>query len=805
MNPKKFIPTIVAIVIFIAASLIYFHPVLKGKKIPQSDITQFQGMVKEICDFRAENNTEPYWTGASFSGMPAYQISAYYPNDFVRSLDTLIRFLPRPADYTFLYFLSFFVLMLALKVEWRLGVLGALAFGFSTYLIIIFIPGHNAKAHAIGYMPLVLAGILWVFQRKYIVGFLVTVLSMALEIYANHIQMTYYLGFCLLILGVVEGIHAIKQKTLPIFLKQVLIILGAVILGVGANSPRLLAMKEYADASTRGKSELTINPDGSPKEATKGLDKDYITQYSYAKLETFNLFIPGFMGGGTVEKLDKNSEFYKLLEEKAGKKVADDYSKQVLTYWGDQPIVEAPAYIGAVIFFLFFLGIFLVKGRLKQWLVTATVFSVLLSWGRNFEFLTNFFIDYVPLYNKFRAVSSIQVIAELCVPILGILALKNFFLPEISMDEKKNTLKKAVYFFGGLIVFGFFAAHFSATFEGLRDDNYKDLPGLIDAVIADRKALLFSDSIRSIIFMLISATLLWFVLQNKLKQVFVFVGLGLLILVDQISVNKRYLNADDFVSARKVEKPFTTSEADKLILEDKSHFRVANFSTNLMEDGTTSYFHQSIGGYHAAKMRRYEELFEYQIAKQNMQVLNMLNTKYFIIPDNSGVLQVQQNPEINGNVWFVNSLEKVQNATQEISALDSLDTKTTAVVDVSKFSELKNFTIKRDTTATIFLEKYGVTNVTYQSTSQNEQLAVFSEIFYDKGWNAYIDGELVPHFRVNYVLRGLKIPAGNHTVIFKFEPKVIQQGSFISLTSYVLLLLISLGWVFYEKKKGIKN
>ena len=805
MNPKKFIPTIVAIVIFIAASLIYFHPVLKGQKIPQSDITQFQGMVKEISDFRAENDAEPYWTGASFSGMPAYQISAYYPNDFVRSLDTLIRFLPRPADYTFLYFLSFFVLMLALKVEWRLGVLGALAFGFSTYLIIIFIPGHNAKAHAIGYMPLVLAGILWVFQRKYIVGFLVTGLSMALEIYANHIQMTYYLGFCLLILGVVEGIHAIKQKTLPIFLKQVLIILGAVILGVGANSPRLLAMKEYADASTRGKSELTINPDGSPKEATKGLDKDYITQYSYAKLETFNLFIPGFMGGGTVEKLDKNSEFYKLLEEKAGKKVADDYSKQVLTYWGDQPIVEAPAYIGAVIFFLFFLGIFLVKGRLKQWLVTATVFSVLLSWGRNFEFLTNFFIDYVPLYNKFRAVSSIQVIAELCVPILGILALKNFFSPEISMDEKKNALKKAVCFFGGLIVFGFFAAHFSATFEGLRDDNYKDLPGLIDAVIADRKALLFSDSIRSIIFMLISATLLWFVLQNKLKEVFVFVGLGLLILVDQISVNKRYLNADDFVSARKVEKPFTASEADKLILEDKSHFRVANFSTNLMEDGTTSYFHQSIGGYHAAKMRRYEELFEYQIAKQNMQVLNMLNTKYFIIPDNSGVLQVQQNPEINGNVWFVNSLEKVQNATQEISALDSLDTKTTAVVDVSKFSELKNFTIKRDTTATIFLEKYGVTNVTYQSTSQKEQLAVFSEIYYDKGWNAYIDGELVPHFRVNYVLRSLKIPAGNHTIIFKFEPKVIQQGSFISLTSYVLLLLISLGWVFYEKKKGIKN
>lgn len=805
MNVKKLIPAIVAIIIFIVASVMYFHPVLKGQKIPQSDITQFQGMVKEINDFRAENDAEPYWTGASFSGMPAYQISAYYPYDFVRSLDKIIRFLPRPADYIFLYFLSFFVLMLALKVEWRLGILGALAFGFSTYLIIIFIPGHNAKAHAIGYMPLVLAGILWVFQKKYVLGFLVTGVAMALEIFANHIQMTYYLGFCLLILGIVEGIHAIKQKVLPEFLKQVSIILVAVILGVGANSSRLLAMKEYADASTRGKSELTINPDGSPKEATKGLDKDYITQFSYAKLETFNLFIPRFMGGGTVEKLDKDSEFYQLIEEKTGKKVADDYSKQVLTYWGDQPIVEAPAYIGVVIFFLFFLGIFLVKGRLKQWLVAATVFSIVLSWGRNLEFLTNFFIDYVPLYSKFRAVSSIQVIAELCIPILGILGLKEFFSNEISTDEKKNALKKAVYVFGGLIVVGFLAAHISSSFEGLRDENYKDLPGLIEAVISDRKAMLFSDSIRSIIFMLIAAGFLWFFLQNKFKKGIVFVGLGLLILADQIPVNKRYLNADDFVSARKVEKPFTASEADKLILEDKSHFRVANFAKNLMEDGTTSYFHQSIGGYHAAKMRRYQELFEYQIAKQNMQVLNMLNTKYFIVPDQSGVLQVQQNPDANGNVWFVNTLKKVQNATQEMNTLDSLDTKTTAIVDVNMFSELENFSIQKDSTASISIEKYAVTSLTYQSTSQKEQFAVFSEIYYDKGWNAYIDGKLVPHYSVNYVLRGMKIPAGNHRIEFKFEPKVIQQGSLISLVSYGLLIFIFLFWFVYEIKKTIKK
>lgn len=801
MKAKKILPYGIAIAIFIIASLIYFYPVLKGQKIAQSDITQFQGMAKEISDFRADKNTEPYWTGASFSGMPAYQISAYYPNDFVRSLDKLLRFLPRPADYTFLYFLSFFVLMLALKVKWRLAILGALSFGFSTYLIIIFIPGHNAKAHAIAYMPLVLAGVLWVFQKKYALGFFVTGLAMALEIYANHIQMTYYLGFCLLILGLVEFINAIKEKTLPVFIKQAVVILAAVILGVGANSSRLMAMKEYADYSTRGKSELTINVDGTKKTPTKGLDKDYITQFSYAKLETFNLFVPRFMGGGTVEKLNKNSEFYQLIEKKAGKKVADDYAEQVLTYWGDQPIVEAPAYIGAVIFFLFFLGIFLVKGRLKQWLVAATVFSILLSWGRNFEGLTNFFIDYIPLYNKFRAVSSIQIIAELCVPILGVLALKEFFSSNVSRKKKRRALKKAVVVFGSFIVIGFIFAHIFSTFEGLRDSNYKDLPGLIDAVIADRKMMLLKDTLRSLAFVLVVAITLKFFLKNKLKQQFTIIILAFFVLLDLISVDKKYVNATDFISSRKVEKPFTASNADKLILQDKTHFRVANFTTDPMQDGATSYFHQSIGGYHAAKMGRYQELFDFQIAKNNMEVLNMLNTKYLIVADNNGEKQVQQNPDVNGNVWFVENVKVVNSANEEMQALDSLNTKTTAVLDISKVSEKSNFNFEKDSTATIKLLNYDVTSLTYQSKSTKEQFAVFSEIYYKDGWNAYVDGKLTPHFRVNYVLRGMVVPAGDHKIEFKFEPKVIQQGGMISLSSYVILLLVSVGWFLYDKKK----
>jgi uncharacterized membrane protein HdeD (DUF308 family) len=805
MKLKKLLPYLIAIAIFAIASIIYFHPVLKGQKISQSDITQFRGMVKEINDFRADKNTEPYWTGASFSGMPAYPISAYYPNDFVRSLDKLLRFLPRPADYTFLYFLSFFVLMLALKVEWRLAIFGALSFGFSTYLIIIFIPGHNSKAHAIAYMPLVVAGVLWVFQRKYVLGFLVTGVAMALEIYTNHIQMTYYLGFCLLILGVVEFINAIREKTFHRFLKQAAVIIAAVVLGIGANSSRLMAMKEYTDYSTRGKSELTINTDGTPKLKTKGLDKEYITQFSYAKLETFNLFIPRYMGGGTVEKLNKNSNFYKLIEQKAGKKVADDYSSQVFTYWGDQIIIEAPAYVGAVVFFLFFLGIFLVKGRLKHWLVAATIFSILLSWGRNLEFLTHFFIDYIPLYNKFRAVSSIQVIAELCVPILGVLALKEFFSSKVTSDEKQEALKKAVYVFGGLIIAGFLLAHSFSTFEGLRDQQYNQLPGLIDAVIADRKSMLFFDSIRSLLLMILSGGVLWLVLKNKLKQSFAILGLIVFLLFDLISVNKNYVNEDHFKPSRRVEKPFTASNADKSILQDDTHFRVGNFTINPMEDGSTSYFHQSIGGYHAAKMGRYKELFDFQIAKNNMETLNMLNTKYFIVADKSGNKQAQINPDANGNVWFVENVKLVNSANEEILALDSLNTKTTAVIDKSKIESKIQFNISKDSTATIELTKYNVTELTYQSNTQKEQFAIFSEIYYKDGWNGYVDGKLTPHFRVNYVLRGMKIPKGEHKIEFKFEPKVIQQGSMISLASYFILIFVSIGWFFYDEKKKKKQ
>lgn len=803
MNLKFFSTHLVSLLVFIIAALLYFHPVLKGEKLSQSDITQHIGMAKEVNDYRITTGSEPYWAESAFSGMPTYQIGTYFPHDYLSYLDRLIRFLPRPADYLFLYFLGFYILLLAFKVDWKLAIMGSLAFGFSTYLMIIFGAGHNAKAHAIAYMPLVLAGVIYIFKKQYLLGFTLTGLATALEIKANHPQMTYYLLFAIFILGIIELIEAIKKKKITQFTSQSLLIIIAMLLAVGVNSTRLMATKEYSDFSTRGNTALTINSDGTPKEVTSGLSKDYITQFSYGISETFNLLIPRYMGGGTVERLDKNSSTYKHVSSIAGPRQAEGFIKQVYTYWGDQIIVEAPAYVGAVIIFLFFLGAFLVKGKFKYWLLTTTVFSIAMSWGRNFEVLTNFFIDYVPLYNKFRAVSSFQVIAELCFPLLGILAIKEFFSSKILKEQKQEALKKAFYVTGGLIFIGLFYAVAFSPFEGLRDANYAQYEGLLDAVKADRQSMLYSDSFRSLTLISLSFGILWLFSKQRLNKTKAIIGFSLLILFDLVQVNLRYVNEDDFKQARKIDKPFTASNADLQILRDKTHYRVANFAGDPFQDGRTSYFHKSIGGYHAAKMGRYQDLIEFQLQKQNMQIFNMLNVKYFIIPVDNGKEEAQQNPDANGNAWFVNEVQYVKTANEEIKALDSLNTKKVAILKDQNsygFEDSRKYDI--DSLATIKLTKYSLNELSYESFSNQNGFIVFSEIYYKDGWNAYIDGELKPHLNVNYVLRGLEIPAGKHSIKFRFEPKVIQTGSTISLLSYVFLLLIPLGWFFYDKNKA---
>tara|TARA_B100000809_G_scaffold252094_1_gene286407 strand:+ start:36062 stop:38476 length:2415 start_codon:yes stop_codon:yes gene_type:complete len=803
MDFKKILPYLIAIIVFVGVSIAYFSPVLKGEKLFQSDIQQFRGMSKEIKDFRVEHGEEPYWTDAAFGGMPSYQLSTYYPNDYIKKLDSVIRFLPRPADYLFLYFLGFFVLLLVLKFDWKLAMIGSLAFGFSTYFIIIIGVGHNAKAHAIGYIPMVLAGVLLVFQNKLFKGFLLTTLAMALEINTSHLQMTYYLSFVLLILGIVFLVDVLKNKeNIKSFAAQVGVVFIAMFLALGMNASSLLATKEYADHSTRGKSELTVAADGKSKEVTSGLSKSYITEYSYGKLETFNLFIPRFTGGANSENLGVDSNTYAFLSSKIDSAQAKSFSKSVPTYWGSQPIVAAPAYIGAIFIFLFILGIFIVDTKVKKWLVATTVFSILMSWGHNFDILTNIFIEYVPLYNKFRAVSSIQVLAEICIPLLGLLALKEFFSNNISKELKEKALKKSFYIAGGFALFFVVLGGSLFGFEGANDGYYDTmLKGLSKAILADRKEIFFDDSLRSFLLVLFAAVVLYSYVNGKLKYKFALIAFAALLLFDMLGTARRYLDTDNFHKAIKIEKPFVKSDIDKEILRDKGHYRVANFAGNFMNDGATSYFHKSIGGYHAAKLGRYQELVDFHVSKNNVEVLNMLNTKYFIIPDEKGAKSLQVNPNPNGNAWFVKKVQFVESANEEILGLADFDSYKTAIVNQQEFSEFSgnyNETVSASL-ASIQLTKYQANAISYKSESIKNQLAVFSEIYYKQGWNAYIDGEFTPHIRANYVLRALAIPKGKHRIEFRFEPTIISKGNYINLGSlFLFIVLIGIG-VFWKK------
>ncbi len=802
---KKLIPYIFVLIGFAIVSLAYFNPVLQGKQIFQNDIKHYKGMSKQQIDYRAETGEEAYWTNSAFGGMPTYQLGAKYPHNYIKKLDLALRFLPRPADYLFLYFLSFFVLLLVMKIDYKLAALGALAFGFSTYLIIILGVGHNAKAHAIAYMPLVLSGIILTFRGKFIAGFLLTTVAMGLEICANHYQMTYYLLLLVLILGIAYLYDAYKKTLIPHFFKSVGILIVAVILSIGLNATNILATQDYVKESTRGKSELTINPDGSSKEIIEGLDNDYITEYSYGILETFNLFIPRFMGGGNAEKLGANSASYEFFRNLGATPVqASQQVEHSPMYWGKQPYVEAPAYVGAVVLFLFVFAIFLVKRRLKFWILGGVILSLLLSYGKNLGFLTDFFINYVPLYNKFRAVSSIQVILELCVPIMAIYGLVKLFNAYVHEEYKEKALKFSTIIVGGLALIFLLFKTFFFGFKGGNDGAYIQAygPQFAEVLKEDRIAIFTSDTIRSLILVLISAGVIWMFLKRKISENLVVIVFAVLIVFDLVGVDRRYVNNDDFVSKRQINNPFQATKADLEILKDKSHYKVLDLSVNPFNSGRTAYFHNALGGYHAAKPRRVQDIMTYQVEKNNMEVLNMMNVKYFIQTTQEGQPIPIPNPEANGNAWFVKKLIKVDSANEEMQALDSMKTKQEAVY-VRPLIKTKNLlnSYRVDLTATIQLKSFKLNHLEYQSNNSNDGFAVFSENYYANGWTAYIDGKEKYHYRVNYLLRGLPIPAGNHKIEFKFEPQVVKWGSNLSLASSVLVGLLLLGGLFYGFKK----
>jgi len=791
-NLKKFGTHILVILGFVFVSLLYFSPVLKGHKIYQSDIVQYTGMAKQHTDFREANSSESYWTNSAFGGMPTYQLGAKYPHNYIKKLDLVLRFLPRPADYLFLYLIGFYILLLVLKIDYRMAAFGALAFGFSTYLIIILGVGHNAKAHAIAYMPLVLSGIILTFQKRYAIGFSLTAISSGLELVTNHPQMTYYLLILILILGISYLVQSIKSKEVSAFFKALAVLSLAAFLALGMNATNLLATSSYAKESTRSKSELTINFDGSVRDQSSGLDKAYITQFSYGILETFNLFIPRFMGGGNRENLGKDSETYKAYRALGATPLQSlKESKQAPMYWGDQPIVEAPAYIGAVVIFLFVLALFLYHGRFKWWLLIGILLSLLLSYGKNLSFLTDLFIDYVPLYNKFRAVSSIQVILELCIPLLATLGLSQVFNKEVSSKTKLNALKKASAILVGIaVVFLVFKNSFF-DFVGATDGQFLDYYGasFVEAIRLDRSAIFSDDTLRTLLFTLAAGALIFAYLKQKISQNITITFLVLALVLDLVTVDRRYVNSDNFVTAIQVDIPYQSSLINQEILKDTTIYRVLDRSDNSTQ---TSYFHNAIGGYHAAKLRRFKELQEFHIDKNNFEVLNMLNTKYIIYKDNEDVLRYFENEEINGNAWFVDSVKAVQNADEEIMALAKLKSKLTAISRASKFDSKR---YSNDSTAAIKLVDYKLNKLVYESNNTADGFAVFSEIYYKDGWNATIDGEAVEHINVNYVLRGLEIPKGTHEIVFEFSPIVVKKGSSIALISSISLLFLILGQV----------
>jgi hypothetical protein len=808
---KHYLPHLIVFLLFIIISLAYFNPVLQGKKIFQSDIVQYTGMAKQQNDYRKATGEETYWTDAAFGGMPTYQLGAKYPHNYIKDLDLTLRFLPRPADYLFLYFISIYILFLVLKVDYKLAFLGALAFGFSTYLIIILGVGHNAKAHAIAYMPLVLSGIILTFRGKYLWGFVLTTIAMALELVANHFQMTYYLMLLVLCIGIAYLIDAYRKKLLLHYFKAVALMLLGVFIAVGLNATNIMATKEYADTSTRGKSELTLKPDGTKKEGSGGLSYEYITEYSYGLGETFNLFIPRFMGGGTSEPLPENGETLDaLMKLGASPQEAKEVLTQLPVYWGDQPIVAAPAYIGAILIFLAILALFLVKGRIKWWISGAFLLSLLLSWGKNLDEiipLTQFFIDYVPLYDKFRAVSSIQVIIELVIPVLAVVGLHQFFNNFIKPEQRKKALLYALGITGGLALIFLLFKSALLDFASPYDQDLREQLGtpLVEAIRADRAALFTSDALRSLIFVILAATALWLFLKEKLKQNTAIAILAVLIVIDLVGVDRRYVNNEDFVTARIMEQPFQKNVADEQILKDEGHFRVYDITTNPFSSGRASYFHNALGGYHAAKPGRMQDIDDYYLAEGDIGILNMMNVRYIIGQGPNGSPVAQRNPFANGNAWFVENVLIARNADEELALLDSLDTKRTVVVHEQFKNELPLEKIQRDSTASIDLVSYKPDHLVYESSSKTPQLAIFSEVYYPRGWNAYINGAPATYIRANYVLRAMPLPAGNNRVEFKFEPKVISTGSTISLASTILLLLIVLGGIWYNNKSKKKK
>lgn len=825
---KKFLPDLIAILAFIVISFIYFFPAITEDRILfQHDTVAGAGAGQEAKEYYERTGERTRWTNALFGGMPTYQMSPSYdstePLTFVQKVYHL--FLPNYVWLTFIMMLGFYILLRAFGIPAWLAGLGGIIWGFSSYFFILIAAGHIWKFITLAYIPPTIAGIVLAYRKKYLLGGIITALFMAMQILSNHVQMTYYFLFVILFMVGAFFEDAWRKKELPQFFKATGVLIVAGLIGVSINLSNLYHTYEYSKETMRGKSELKYEG-AAAKQTSSGLNRDYITQWSYGIGETFSLLVPNVKGGASVP-LSRSEK----AMEKANPMYSSLYS-QLTQYFGDQPMTSGPVYVGAFVLMLFILGCFIVKGPMKWALLGATIFSILLSWGKNFMGLTDFFIDYIPMYNKFRAVSSILVIAEFTIPLLAILTLKEILTKPELLKEKLKYIYISFGLTGGLaLLFAIAPRLFFPTYipgnemAALQNALPADQLSPIIANLEEMRVHLFtSDAWRSFFIVTIGTLLLLAYNAKKLKATWTFAAIALLCLGDMWSVNKRYLYDEQFIPKSEQTATFRKTQTDELILQDPSlDYRVLNFAGNTFEENNTSYWHKSVGGYHAAKLRRYQEMIDHHIAKEmqaayqevataggqmdsvnsaKFPVLNMLNTKYFIFPaGQQGQTVPIENPYTFGNAWFIDKIQYVNNANEEIDAIGQVDLQQTAIVD-SKFKEALKGVNKgyKDSLSTIRLTSYEPNQLVYETSSPQDGIVVFSEIYYP-GWTATIDGKPADIARADYILRAMNVPAGKHTIEMRFDPQSLHITEGIAYGAMALLLVgvIILIWIYRKK------
>lgn len=810
--------------LFIVMCFIYFSPALQGKKLYQTDILQAKAMQKEIMDFKAKDGKAPLWTNQMFGGMPAYQIWATYPKNVTTYVISFFKAVfPNPIDTVLLYLLGAYLLFCTLKINPWLAAAGAIAFAFSSYNFIIIDAGHSNKALAIAFFAPVVAGVLLCFRGKYLWGSVITAISLALEIRANHIQMTYYLFLVLLILAFIELYHAIKSKTVADFTKSIGYLVVAVIIGAAVNAGTLWTTYEYGKESIRGKSNLK----SQSAEPSNGLDKEYAYQWSQGVGENLTFLIPNAYGGSSGTKIDKDSPVGKVLMNKGIPEAQVEGVIQQLqgtglvnTYWGEKPFTSGPYYFGAIVFFLFILGLLVVKDRIVWWIFISTLLTLFLSFGKNFPFISDLFFNYFPLYNKFRAVESILAVTGLLFPILAILTLKEISKGTYDTKALLKKVKYALYITGGLLAIILIVPGLFLSFKPSNQDQIvqglTQLTGgdqgfansLVNALVDERTSLARMDAFRSLLFVLVGAGIVWAMIKQKIKPQLAFILFAAAILVDMWTVDRRYLNNDKFVDESALNQTFQPREVDELIMRDPSpDYRVLDLTINTFSDASASYFHKTVGGYHAAKLKRFQEVLDKQFNNAiNEDVLDMLNTKYVITADEKGQSQrITNRSTACGNAWFVSKILYVKNADEEMAGISSFDPKQEAVVDESFKSVIDKSKVGTPAPGDMIrLTDYHPDHLTYEYSTSKDLVAVFAEVWYDKGWTAYVDGEEIPHFRANYILRAAELPGGNHKLEFIFKPTSYYMGENISLVAS-LLLIGGLGLAGYRevaKNKG---